>query len=623
MDHSKDSKVEGKPVEETPEQKVEAKAVAVEGGEGAEGPSKNALKKQKKLEEKQKKAEEKQVLKDQNPDKPKAKEEKNEEEEMDSEKYYDFRVAQIKALKNDKEFFPFPHKFKVGLTLKQLRDEWVPRCTEKGLFHDELVSIAGRVRSVRSAGKSLIFYDLSSDDGKVQVMGNASLYGDAAHFEKIKTIIKRGDTIGVVGKVGLSKSGEFSVAPVSLQLLSPCLHMLPKGENPLTDLEVRYRQRYLDLLVNPKPREIFKTRAKVISTMREEFGKRGFLEVETPYLNVIAGGANARPFETKHIELDMKMFMRIAPELYLKMCVVGGIDRVYEIGKNFRNEGIDKTHNPEFTSCELYWAYADYNDLMEFTEEVVCAIVEKTVGSNKITVRVDESGKTTEVDFSRPWKRISIMEEIGRILKVDIPTDLESEETNKFFDELCVKNKVDCSKPRTTARLIDKIVGEFIEPHLINPTFLTEHPQLMCPLAKYHRSKPGLTERFELFISCKEFANAYTELNDPFVQREQFEAQMKNKNQGDVEAQEIDEEFIRALEHGLPPTGGWGLGIDRLVMLLTDSINIQEVILFPTMRPIKAPKSEDHKPCSRKASEAKCEAKQQCAKKAECPEKSA
>jgi len=338
------------------------------------------------------------------------------------------------------------------------------------------------------------------------------------------------------------------------------------------------------LIVNNKPKNIFITRSRIIQYLRQEFTARDFLEVETPVLNILAGGATARPFETYHKELDRKMFLRIAPELYLKNCVVGGIDRVYEIGKQFRNEGIDHTHNPEFTSCELYWAYADYNDLVTFTEEVLCSIIMKVKGTLQFEI-TDDSGKKIPIDFSRPWKKLSMMEELARVLECTIPEELGTEEARVFFDDLCKKHNVVCSEPRTTARLIDKLVGEFIEPNCVNPTFLTEQPQLMCPLAKYHRSKKGLTERFELFINRKEFVNAYTELNDPFVQMQQFDLQVKEKEAGNDEASPVDEDFIKCLEHALPPTGGWGLGIDRFVMLLTDSVNIQEVILFPTMKP--------------------------------------
>lgn len=556
-----------------------------EQAQGEQKLSKNALKKLQKAEQKAKEKSEKEQAK------PKAEKQK-EDEITDPQEYYKNRCAIIEKLKHSKEFFPYPHKFQLTHLIPKLREEYNEKCTENGVFLDDEIAIAGRVHSIRASGKNLVFYDLKAEGAKIQIMANSNQYGDENHFNEIKHIIKRGDIIGVKGKIGKSKTGELSIAPTLLQLLSPCLHMLPKNvdkkdegtKEALTDQETRYRQRYLDLIVNNKPKHIFITRSKVIQHLRQEFNQRDFLEVETPVLNILAGGATAKPFETHHKELDRKMFLRIAPELFLKNCVVGGIDRVYEIGKQFRNEGIDHTHNPEFTSCELYWAYADYEDLIKFTEEVLCSIIEKVKGSLKFEI-TDDYGKKIPIDFSRPWKRISMMDELSKILNATLPEDLESPEAHDFFDKMCKKHNVVCSEPRTTARLIDKLIGHFVEPNCVNPTFITEQPQIMCPLAKYHRNKKGLTERFELFINRKEFVNAYTELNDPFIQMQQFQLQVKEKELGNDEASPVDDDFVKCLEHALPPTGGWGLGIDRFVMLLTDSINIQEVILFPTMKP--------------------------------------
>lgn len=508
------------------------------------------------------------------------------EEEQDAERYLEFRTNAIKQLKEDKEFFPYPHKFTISHTLSALVAAYQSQATEKGVFLEETVSIAGRVRSIRTAGKNLVFYDISGDGAKIQLMINAGMYGDKDHLERIRGIVKRGDVVGATGRVGLSKSGEFSLAPTSVVLLSPCLHMLPKKLNELSDVETRYRQRYLDLLANTRPQEIFITKAKIIATLRRQLYDHGFMEVETPTLSTLAGGASAKPFVTHHADLNIEMFLRVAPELYLKRCVVGGFDRVFEIGKSFRNEGIDRTHNPEFTMMEAYWAYADYEDMMQLTEELVCNIVLSVKGALKFVLH--EGDSTLEIDFTRPWRRINIVEELEAVLGEALPKDLETDEANAFFMRACAKHGVNCPPPTTTARLIDKLIGEFIEPRMINPTFLCEHPQIMSPLAKFHRSKPGVTERFELFINGREYANAYTELNDPFLQRHFFEEQLKAQKAGDDEAQPLDEDFITALEYGLPPTAGLGIGIERMTMLLTDSANIQEVILFPTMKPKQA-----------------------------------
>jgi lysyl-tRNA synthetase class 2 len=503
------------------------------------------------------------------------------DDDVDLSKFFEARVAAMKhytAAGNT----AYPHKYTTDFTLREFIERYSYLAAGQTLAQST-ICVAGRVMLKREASSKLVFYDIVADGVKLQVLANAAEYASLDAFTADVELIKRGDIVGVSGHPSRSRRGELSVVPVKLTLLSPCLHHVPRK---LVDPETRYRHRYLDLIVNHNAvRRAFEVRAKVTGGVRKFLDSRGFIEVETPMMNVIAGGATARPFLTYHNELEMQLHMRIAPELFLKELVVGGIDRVYEIGKQFRNEGIDLTHNPEFTTCEFYMAYADYNDLMLLTEQMLAEICMSACGTLKIEYLKDGATEPMKVDVTPPYKRISMMAELERLLEVKFPVDLGSDETKAILLECCKKSKIDCPPPHTNARLIDRLVGELIEPGCINPTFICDQPEIMSPLAKNHRTAPGLTERFELFMCGKEICNAYTELNNPHIQRERFEQQAANKAAGDDEACLIDQVFCTSLEYGLPPTGGWGMGIDRVAMFLSNSRSIRDVILFPLMRP--------------------------------------
>lgn len=493
-------------------------------------------------------------------------------------------------MRQSKDPNPYPHKFHVTTELTEFKAEYdsLKRGETKPAIE---VRVAGRIYVKRVSSTKLCFYDIRSGGVRIQVMCQADVATGPA-FEAQHEHLRRGDIIGIIGFPGRTapknrEDGELSIFAKEVILLTPCLHQIPSEHYGLQDMETRFRKRYLDLIMNDKSRNILLTRAKVIKYVRNYFDSNGFVEVETPMMNQIAGGATAKPFVTHINEYDTDLFMRVAPELYLKMLVVGGIDKVYELGKQFRNEGADLTHNPEFTTCEFYEAYADVYDVMKRTEELVSGLVKEITGSYKTVFHPDpEKDEKYEVNWEAPWHRIDMIPALEEATGEKFPPgeQLHTPESAGFLKRILKKCNVECPPPQTNARMLDKLVGEFIEEKCINPTFITGHPQLMSPLAKYHRDRPGICERFEAFVCKKEIVNAYTELNDPFDQRLRFEEQALQKAQGDDEAQLIDENFCESLEWGLPPTGGWGMGIDRVVMFLTDNYTIREVLAFPFMR---------------------------------------
>ncbi len=451
-----------------------------------------------------------------------------------------------------------------------------------------MVCIAGRLMRKRVMGKAS-FGEIQDGQGKIQIYvsrddicpgEDKSLYNDV-----FKKLLDLGDFVGIKGFVFKTKMGEITVHAKELTVLSKSVRPLPlpkvdeegKVHDGFTDPELRYRRRYLDLTVNPQVKDIFIKRSKVISSMRKFFDDRGYLEVETPVLQSIHGGAAARPFETHHNTLDTKLYLRIANELYLKRLIVGGFDAVYEFGKMFRNEGMDRTHNPEFTAMEIYVAYKDYIWMMEMVEECLEYVTKAVTGETKVLFGENE------IDFSGPYERLTMYGAIQKYTGIDV-SKMDEEGLRKVCKDLGIHVEDSMGK----GKLIDEIFGEKCEANLIQPTYITDYPIEMTPLAKKHRTEEGLVERFELFVNGKEIANAYSELNDPIDQRERFEGQLKLAKRGDDEAMVLDDDFLRSIEYGMPPTSGLGIGIDRLTMLLTNQKSIQEVLFFPQMRPEKA-----------------------------------
>lgn len=435
----------------------------------------------------------------------------------------------------------------------------------------QVVRVAGRVMGLRHHGK-ISFADLQDASGRLQLMARQDRMGEELYLQFVGLDV--GDIIGAAGVLTKSRTGEISVDINEFTLLAKSLRPIPEKWHGLRDVEARFRYRYLDLISNPNSREVFIKRTQIIRAIREFMDERGFMEVETPMMHPIPGGALARPFVTYHNALDMNLYLRIAPELYLKRLIVGGFEKVYEIGRNFRNEGISPRHNPEFTMMEVYWAYVDYEAIMCLTEELIHYVAVKAIGSPRIKYQGNE------IDLTPPWRRIklfdAILEHTGIDFKI-ICTDAEAREAAMALG-------IELLPSDDRGRIIDEVLKKRVAPHLIQPTFLIGYPVETSPLAKRSRQDPSLTERFQAFIGGLEVANAFSELNDPIEQRERFEQQMRRREAGDEEAHQMDWDFVRALEYGMPPTGGLGVGIDRLVMLLTDSPSIRDVILFPLLK---------------------------------------
>lgn len=470
---------------------------------------------------------------------------------------------------------PYPYRFDRTHTLSEIRETWGH--LEPGAETDATVSIAGRVMLLREQGK-LIFANVQDRSGEIQLFVSKAVIGDEG-FDHLGDI-DLGDWVGARGTVMTTRKGELSIKVDRLDLLAKTVRPLPDKWKGLTDTDTRFRQRYTDLIVNEEARRAFEIRHSIISSFRRTLADQGFIEVETPVLHVEAGGAHARPFVTHHNALDMQLFLRIALELHLKRLIVGGMERVYEIGRVFRNEGISTRHNPEFTMMELYQAFADYTEVMNLAEELIVSAARDAIGTTVVNI-ADADGVMHPVDLAEPWRRASMIELIAEHAGLDVHPSQSLESLRSQAQSVGLS----CDAHWTAGKIIEELFEATAEKHLLRPTFVTGHPVEVSPLARTDRDDPHLTERFELFVGSRELANGYSELNDPVEQRLRFELEQAAKDAGDAERGTVDEDYLRALEFGLPPTGGLGIGMDRVAMLIAGTPSIKEVILFPTLRP--------------------------------------
>ncbi len=492
----------------------------------------------------------------------------NETEQQNTDRVRNVRIQKLTDLV-DKGINPYPYTFNRTASAQDLQDQY--KDLESGVETEDSYSVAGRIMAMRNSG---MFIDLMDSSGKIQVF----CHKENVDKEKLSSLklVDIGDIVGFTGTIRRTPRGELSIKVKDFKILAKSLQQLPEKFHGLTDKETRYRQRYLDLIMNEDVRETFKKRSLIVQELRNYLIKHGFLEVETPMLQTLAGGAAAKPFITHHNALDMPMFLRIAPELHLKRLMVGGLgEKLFEINRNFRNEGLSPKHNPEFTMLELYQAYVDYNEMMALIENMVSYVAKEVLGTMKINFQGNE------IDLTPPWDRMTMLGAIKKFTDVDFSEILLPQEAAQEAKKMGVETDENDS----WGKILDKIFEEKVEPNLIQPIHIIDYPRDISPLAKAHRDNPRLVERFETRVNGWEIANAFSELTDPIDQRARFETQAKAKAEGDDEAHEIDEDYINALEYGMPPAGGLGVGVDRLIMLLTDSPSIRDVIAFPTMRP--------------------------------------